>query len=223
MERVPESQAIAEMQDARRFNQVMGGNRFRQQEYRQLASDLCALGVPAGGKVLDVGTGTGYVALAVARQIRERGGHVVGLELSDAMLTMAAENAAGAGVDGTVAWRKGDAKAMPFADAEFDAVVSLDSLHHWESPPRVFDEIARVLKPAGKCIVRDSKRLQKWWLWLLVKTLSLSIPRDFRVHWWNSIKSSYTKSELESILARSRLRGWRVEQDLMGLSVIKEG
>ena len=52
--------------------------------------------------------------------------------------------------------------------------------------------------------------------------ISLSIPRYFRVHWWNSIKSSYTADELRAILERSRLMGWRIEEDFMDLVVVKE-
>jgi SAM-dependent methyltransferase len=111
---------------------------------------------------------------------------------------------------------------MPFDNDEFDLIVSNDSLHHWDDPLPVFDEIARVLKRDGHCIVHDSKRFQRRWPWLVVKALSLSIPRDFRVHWWNSIKSSYTADELYVILERSRLTGWRIEEDFMDLMVVKE-
>ena len=89
MERIPESEAIAEMADARRFNEFMGGNRFRQQEYRRLACEAVALGVPPGGKVLDVGTGPGFVAIEVARLLEGTGCQVVGMDLSRVMLTIA--------------------------------------------------------------------------------------------------------------------------------------
>jgi ubiquinone/menaquinone biosynthesis C-methylase UbiE len=144
------------------------------------------------------------------------------MDLSQAILTLAAENATKVGLNGTLSWREGDAKAMPFKDGEFDLIVSNDSLHHWDDPLLVFDEIARVLKDGGRCIIHDSKRLQRRWPWLFVKTISLTIPRDFRVHWWNSIKSSYTADELRAILERSRLTGWRIEEDLMDLTVVKE-
>jgi len=134
MKRIPEREAISEAADARRFNEFMGSNRFRQQEYRELAQRLAALGIPDGGKVLDVGTGTGFVAIEVAKALRERGVRVVGLDLSPAMLSLAAENAQRAGLNGAVVWREGNAYAMPFADGEFDTVISNDSLHHWENP-----------------------------------------------------------------------------------------
>jgi ubiquinone/menaquinone biosynthesis C-methylase UbiE len=222
MERIPESEAIAEPVDARRFSEVMGSNRFRQADYRRLARRAVGLTTPLEGKVLDIGTGPGFVAIEVAKLLKETGCQVVGMDLSQAILTLAAENATKVGLNGTLSWREGDAKAMPFKDGEFDLIVSNDSLHHWDDPLLVFDEIARVLKDGGRCIIHDSKRLQRRWPWLFVKTISLTIPRDFRVHWWNSIKSSYTADELRAILERSRLTGWRIEEDLMDLTIVKE-
>ncbi len=221
MKRIPESEAISEMADARRFNEFMGSNRFRQREYGELAQRLAALGVPDGGKVLDVGTGTGFVAIAVAKVLRERGVQVVGLDLSPAMLSLAAENAQRAGLNGAVAWREGNAYAMPFADGEFDAVMSNDSLHHWENPLAIFNEIARVVKPEGVYFIHDSRRLETWWPRLFAWGIGLTIPPDFRVHYWGSIHSSYTPEELEALVARSRLRGWRVEAGFMEVTVVK--
>lgn len=223
MERVAESEAIAEMADARRFNEFMGGNRFRQEDYRRLAREAVALGVPPGGRVLDVGTGPGFVAMEVARLLQGTGCQVVGMDLSRAMLTIAAENAAKEGLNGTLTWREGDAKAMPFDDGEFDLIVCNDSLHHWEDPLPVFDEIARVLKGDGKCVVHDSKRLQKWTARLFSRLIGLLIPADFRVHYWNSIQSSYTPDELRAVLERSGLQGWRIVEDFMDLLVVKGG
>jgi ubiquinone/menaquinone biosynthesis C-methylase UbiE len=223
MKRIAESEAIAEMADARRFNEFMGGNRFRQQEYRQLAADAVALGVPPDGQVLDVGTGPGFVAIEVARLLRGTGYQVVGMDLSRAMLAIAAENAAREGLDGMITWREGDAKAMPFDDGTFDLVVCNDSLHHWEDPLPVFDEIARVLKADGKCIVRDSKRLQQRTARLFARIIGWLIPADFRIHYWNSIRSSYTAGELRAVLKHSRLPGWHIVEAFMDLSVVKGG
>ena len=113
--------------------------------------------MPPGGKVLDVGTGPGFVAIEVARLLCGIGCEVVGMDLSSAMLAQAAENAAREGLNGMLTWREGDAKAMPFGDGEFDLIVCNDSLHHWEDPLPVFDEIERVLKDDAKCIVHDSR------------------------------------------------------------------
>ncbi len=222
MKRIPESEAIAKMTDARRFSKVMASNRFRQADYRRMAQRAVNLGLPPGAKVLDMGTGPGFVAIEVARLLGESNCQVVGMDLSGAMLILAAENAAKAGLNGSLAWREGDVKAMPFDDGEFDLVVSNDSLHHWDDPLPVFDEVARVLKEDGQYLIHDSKRLQHCWPWLFVKLISLTIPPDFRVHWWNSIKSSYTADELRAILERSRLMDWQIEESFMDLIIVRE-
>ena len=222
MKRIPEGQVIAEMTDARRFSELMGRNRIRQKEYRRLAHQVIEIGVPDGGKVLDIGTGPGFVAIEVARLLQGTDCQIVGMDLSKAMLTIATENGAKAGLNSILTWREGDNKAMPFDDGEFDFIVSNDSLHHWDDPLPVLNEIARVLKDDGQCIIHDSKRLQHWWPWMFVKTISLTIPRDFRIHWWNSIKSSYTLDELQTMLKSSRWTGWRVGENFMDLVIIKE-
>lgn len=217
MQRIPEQEAIRPLADARRFNQVMGA-RYIQREYQKLAHDVLAMGVPMGGQVLDVGTGSGYVAIQVAGLLQGKA-QVVGLDLSESMLRLAAENAAGRGLAAAITWRVGDARQMPFPGAEFDFVVSSGSLHHWDDPAAVFREIARVLKPGGKCLARDSKRLTQAAPRLLAWAIGLSIPPDFRKHYWGSIQASYTRSELEVILRRSGLQNWRVEEDVMDLMV----
>jgi ubiquinone/menaquinone biosynthesis C-methylase UbiE len=221
MQRIPEVEAIADPADARRFNEAMSSNRIRQADYRRLARKAVDMGIPPGGKVLDMGTGSGFVAIETARLLWDTGCRVVGMDLSPSMLALAKENAVKAGLADVISWHEGNAKAMPFGDDEFDFIVSNDSLHHWDDPPRVFDEIARVLKEGGRCIVKDSKRLQRRLPWFFVKTISLTIPKDFRIHWWNSIKSSYTAEELRTILERSRLKGWSIEEDFMDLAVVK--
>lgn len=157
MKRIPESEAIAKMTDARRFSKVMASNRFRQADYRRMAQRAVNLGLPPGAKVLDMGTGPGFVAIEVARLLGESNCQVVGMDLSGAMLILAAENAAKAGLNGSLAWREGDVKAMPFDDGEFDLVVSNDLLHHWDDPLPVFDEVARVLKEDGQYLIHDSE------------------------------------------------------------------
>lgn len=220
MERIAENEAILKADNARRFNQVMGAGLI-QHEYNELARTLLQLGLPQNCKILDVGTGSGYVAIAVARQLKGRG-RVTGLDLSPAMLTLAAENARSRGLEAALDWKVGDAGAMPFADAEFDAVISSGSLHHWQNPLAVLNEMGRVVKASGKVLVRDSKRLSGCNLpSLLAGLIGLTLPADFRKHYWGSIHSSYTCAELQPIVEQSRLKGCRVNQDLLDLIIIK--
>jgi len=88
---------------------------------QQIAAFLAPL---EGRRVLDVGTGTGRAAIALAR----RGAIVTGVDASAEMLQVAARRAADAGV--AVAFARGDAHHLDFADRSFDAVVCLRVLMH---------------------------------------------------------------------------------------------
>jgi len=99
--------------------------------------------VGGGIKVLDVGCGTGVVAVTAARQ----GARVQALDLTPPLLERARENSRIAGV--TVDWREGDVEEMPFADGEFDIVLSQFAHMFAPRPAVALDEMLRVLKPGG--------------------------------------------------------------------------
>lgn len=94
--------------------------------------------------VLDVGTGTGVVAITA----RNLGARVTGLDLTPALLAQARESAAVAGHNDIV-WHEGDAEALPFPDASFDTVLS--QFGHMFAPRHdvAVSEMLRVLKPGG--------------------------------------------------------------------------
>ena len=100
-------------------------------------------GVERGREVLDVGCGTGVVALTAARF----GAKVTGVDLTPELLVRARENRAIMGLD--VAWQEGDAEALPFADAKFDIVVSQFGHMFAPRPEIAVKEMLRVLKPGG--------------------------------------------------------------------------
>lgn len=100
-------------------------------------------GVTASAQVLDVACGTGVVALTAAR----RGAKVTGIDLTPELIARAKENAALMRLD--VAFREGDAEALPFEDAKFDVVVSQFGHMFAPRPEVVIREMLRVLKPGG--------------------------------------------------------------------------
>ncbi|HCU38411.1 MAG TPA: class I SAM-dependent methyltransferase [Armatimonadetes bacterium] len=218
MRRKPESEAIDEMAQARRYHAVMGRS-FMQHEYRRIGRQVARM-LPDGGRVLDIGTGPGYVALEVAARLGDRA-DVVGLDLSKAMLTIAAENARAAGLRDNVAWAFGDAASMPFADGTFDFVVSSGSLHHWRDPVSVFAEVARVLTPVGGYLISDLQRLKSPLPRACAWLIGMSIPPDFRKHFWSSIESAYTPNELAGMLDQSELGGWTIEREFVGLRIFR--
>src|SRR2546429_7795585 len=88
---------------------------------------VVALGEAISGSVLDVASGPGILSAAVAKSARD----VVAFDLTPQMLKKAAQRCAEAGI-GNVTFREGNAAELPFADANFDAVVTRLSVHHFD-------------------------------------------------------------------------------------------
>jgi ubiquinone/menaquinone biosynthesis C-methylase UbiE len=111
---------------------------------------IAALGEAAQGSVLDVACGPGILSAAIAKTARD----VVAFDLTPQMLTKAAQRCAEAGLN-NVTFREGNATELPFPNAAFDAVVTRLSVHHFDRPKRVIEEIFRVLRPGGTFVVAD--------------------------------------------------------------------
>ncbi len=99
--------------------------------------------VRAGQNVLDVGCGTGVVAITAARI----GGRIYGVDLTPELLERARENASVANVE--IDFREGDAEELPFTDATFDVVLSQFGHMFAPRPDIAIREMLRVLKPGG--------------------------------------------------------------------------
>jgi ubiquinone/menaquinone biosynthesis C-methylase UbiE len=131
--------------------------RGRERGLRERMIQLACLDV--GDLVLDVGCGTGTLAIAAKKRVGSAGA-VFGIDASPAMVAKALRKSARAGVD--VAFMEAVAEALPFPDARFDAVLSTMMLHHLPRlvRRRCFAEIRRVLKPRGRLLVVDFGRPQ---------------------------------------------------------------
>ena len=105
----------------------------------------------AGARVLDLGCGGGHVSFNVAPHVRE----VVAYDLSRDMLGAVAATARERGL-ANIATREGRVEALPFADAEFDIVMSRFSAHHWHGFAVALAEARRVLKPGGRAVFADA-------------------------------------------------------------------
>lgn len=103
-----------------------------------------------GKRVLDLGTGTGAVALRAALLIAP-GGQVTGIDISAQMLELAKQRAAELGLD-NVKFQEGRAEAVPAADAAFDAVLASLSLMYAIDRAAAARESARVMRPGGRFV-----------------------------------------------------------------------
>jgi demethylmenaquinone methyltransferase/2-methoxy-6-polyprenyl-1,4-benzoquinol methylase len=100
-----------------------------------------------GQRILDVASGTGMVAFALAA--KTPGCDVVGLDQSEAMLGVARRRAPDRG-RGRVSFMQGEAEHLPFPDNEFDALTFTYLLRYVDDPAATMRELARVVKPGGR-------------------------------------------------------------------------
>jgi demethylmenaquinone methyltransferase/2-methoxy-6-polyprenyl-1,4-benzoquinol methylase len=106
-----------------------------------------AIAPAPGMRILDVATGTGMVAFALA----ERGATVVGLDQSEAMLSRAQERLLRTSeLAARLSFISGEAESLPFADGEFDALSFTYLLRYVDDPRATLRELARVVKPGGR-------------------------------------------------------------------------
>lgn len=106
---------------------------------------VAAAAVTDGDEVLDIGCGTGNVAITAARQ----GASVTGLDIAPQMLEQATTNADVAAVDG-IAWRQGEATDLPVEDDAVDVTLSCLGHMYGDPPDDAARELVRVTRPGGR-------------------------------------------------------------------------
>ena len=128
---------------------ITGG---RDRQFRDQLAELARL--QAGESVLDVGCGTGSLAIAAKRRVGAAGA-VCGIDASPAMIARATKKAQKQRLD--IQFQLAIAEALPFPDSHFDVALSTVMLHHLSRAARrqCATEIRRVLKPGGRVLVVD--------------------------------------------------------------------
>jgi ubiquinone/menaquinone biosynthesis C-methylase UbiE len=124
----------------------------RERSFRERALSLAHLS--AGELVLDIGCGTGTLAIAAKRQVGPKG-HVYGIDASREMIARASKKARKASLE--VDFRNALVESIPFPDRRLDVVLSSLMLHHLPGTLRsqCASEVRRVLKPGGRLLAID--------------------------------------------------------------------
>ncbi len=120
--------------------------------------------------VLDIGTGTGVVALRAARKIDDAG-MVCGIDLSENMLNRAAKT-----LGEKVQLVLGDADNLPWQENTFDLLICNSSFHHYPEPLKVLMEMRRVLKADGRLVIADP-----WWSNAQRRLINLYLKSPFNL------------------------------------------
>ena len=141
------NQALDLFADLPRHYHAMGALLSFGQDPRWRRMLVAAIAPRAGERVLDVATGTGLVAMALARS----GCDVVALDQSEPMLAMARRRLARTGeLAGRVRFVTGEAERLPYEDGEFDALTFTYLLRYVDDRSATLRELTRVLRPGGR-------------------------------------------------------------------------
>ncbi|MBN1310712.1 MAG: class I SAM-dependent methyltransferase [Anaerolineae bacterium] len=155
-------------------------------QYRGFLSHLKTLDV--GNRYLEIGPGPGVLTTAVAREKPDA--HITGIEMSPDMVSVAGEYIERAGMTDRIRFLVGDAgNSDDFASLEqFDLIYSTFSLHHWEDPKQVIQNLMSVLADGGLIYIHDLRRA--WWLYWVPSSGGF----------WKSIRAAYVSRELREML-----------------------
>lgn len=130
-------------------------------DYRDAIRGVVAMAHPAPGEnILDVATGTGTVAIALA-EAAEGDCHITGIDITAAMIEAARKNVAERGMEPVFTFQEASAEDLPFAADTFDLVTSSLALHH-TNVVKVLREVRRVLRPGGRAVIADVTANRSW-------------------------------------------------------------
>jgi SAM-dependent methyltransferase len=186
----------------------------------RLASLLAAVSryAPVGGRVLDLGCGTGELA----RNLAATGLQVTGCDVSEPMLARATGTAATQERGGATGWVRlhPDWRSLPFAPATFDIVVAASVLEYMVGPDVVLGECARVVRPGGVVLytVPDLRHPVRWAEWLAQRLALLTgepPDRDRRA------RIDRYRAYLRTSVQRHRIRWWLAVSAPVGLRPLR--
>ena len=186
-------------------------------DFRELARRI-AKELPEGGSVLEIAPGPGYFCIELARL----GPYAIrGVDLSEAMVKIAREKAAAAGV--RVDFEQGNASSLPYPRETFDFLVCRAAFKNFARPVEALQEMWRVLKPGGRGLIVDLRRdapigeVNKLVDQMGLSAMNRAITKlTFR---WMLLKSAYAKEHFEQMLGQTLFRKVEIVEESIGFEV----
>jgi ubiquinone/menaquinone biosynthesis C-methylase UbiE len=189
-------------------------------EFRSLAVRLSAR-LPAGGDVLEVASGPGFLSIALAEGGKLR---VTGLDISRTFVEIARKNAAEAGV--RAEFRQGNASQMPFAADSFDLLVCRAAFKNFSAPETALAEMRRVLRPGGTGLIIDLRHdVPMSEIKSYVNGLGLSVWSRWFTNFtfrFMLLKRAYTREQLWRMLDGAGFSRVEVMTDAIGMEACFE-
>jgi len=192
------------------MNHLMTGGRDR--AWRRQVARLTAL--PPGGRVLDVATGTGDIALTLARCYI--GAQVMGLDFSLEMIQAGRSKFTAPDLGERVVMMAGDALRLPFPNDSFDAAATGFALRNVTDIPLAFAEMLRVVRPGGRVVCLEISRptlpffrsLFGFYFYRLVPWIGglVSGQKEAYTYLPNSLTDFLTPQEIKTVMESV---GWR--------------
>lgn len=179
--------------------------------FQGFAESALRMGVREG-RVLDVGTGSGWIAIRLAKLNPQL--TIEAIDLSRSMLALATRNAEREGVR-NVRFSLGDAKQIPFDDHTFDLVICHQLLHQLPEPVVALRDINRVAKPTGAILVRDVRRLPEPAMSLAIPLWCLGYSEKLREQTSNSFRAGLTTPEFIQLMHEAGIERARVRTHLL--------
>ncbi len=166
---------------------------------------------PRSGRILDVGTGTARIPIAIAQMCPSW--HLTGIDLSKNMLLIGARNVEASGLQARIELELVDAKRLPYEGECFDMVISNSIVHHIPDPLPFFLEVKRVLKPNGALLIRDLIRpIDEAAMDALADRIGAEYNAHQRKLFRDSLNAAFTLDEVKQLVEASGLEGVQVWQ-----------
>ena len=183
------------------------------------------------GRILDVATGTGDLAIAMARRIRDV--QVLGVDLSEQMLAVARRKIEARGLDGRIVLDRGDAERLAVADASVDVATVAFGVRNFGDLGAGLRELARTIKPGGKVVILEFSRprnrvfraLYEFYSYTILPRIGGLVSRDKRAYEYlpASVGEFPAPEEFMAMMARAGFRNCRARSQSFGIAQIYIG